>query len=191
MFHPLLSVAVAALALLAAAPARADMAEDYARLRNDLGPMLFGLDFDADAAYTEKMIAAAEGGWYPVEVVAGGPGLPDADAVARVCAANRFVIAPVDKLSFQVRTADRQVGTLVTTYAYTGHGLFEASTPVSKYLERLFGDDLSKVPAQTWMLSLRLNQSRGPVTVLMPTHDLMVLIPLAGIAYIYGRCPSP
>jgi hypothetical protein len=183
-------VVLAALSL-GPAPVRADPAEDYARIYHLLGPLAVARDPDADIAAAEAMIAALAGRWYPLQLLAGGgPEVPEAAMIPKTCALQAVEIAPADLYAFDARLVYRG-GEMVTRYQYSGQGLFLAWTPNSQIFHRLYGDNLASLKPVQYMYALRPSIRNGLVTLLMPSPDLLVFLPIGGGAEIWGRCPNP
>ena len=182
--------ALLALPTLGAQPASADAASDYEAAFHMLGPIMLSRPPADEFAAVNEMIATLEGHWYFLSLIAGDdPAMPSPQIIAKACELQKVEITAADVLSFDVVLSARD-NSVTTRYSYSRGGVFVATTPISQSLERLFGDKAATLPAAQYGIALYMGIRNGPVTLMMPSPDLLVLMPMGGGAEMWGRCPE-
>jgi hypothetical protein len=185
------SAALLALALaLAARPAAADPAADYARLAEALPGLTFATDPARLVAAQTGMLAGLPGRWAPVAaLMADGTTFPDAALLARACERSAFVAAVDGPLSVTL-TRDAATPPMVIRLTYAGGATWVASTDQAGYLASVFGDrPLAEIAPDMLYSALTQGPWLGELSLLPAGEDLLFVQPRARPAELLARCP--
>lgn len=182
--------------LLLAAPARADLAADYAaavRAFTLPGAPVGSMDPAlAETAWT-ALLPTLEGTWAPnLEILAQGPVLPDAGLLARHCEMQGARLKATGPRGFELRRpfgpADAR-DSYAERFDFLLGNTFQRSFDEAGYLRRLFPDGGEDARFASARASALMTAPRGEAMLFHPAPDLLVIVQPGRPAEFWRRCP--
>lgn len=171
---------------LAALPARADLANDYATLFQSL-PLDLSRDPAAQFASAEARIQAMAGRWVALSILAGdGPGPLDPAIIANACTRTTMDFLPVGGLGVEVTTGNAKSAAKARLQFVGGYD-FVGTIDGNTVLDRLIPDPADRRPDLSYRM-LTQHSLLGRVILLPVGDNILLLIAERRPPEIWGRC---
>lgn len=178
-----------ALVALAATPAVADPAADYARLRDALPDLDPARDAVGYVSAAQGVVQAMQGRWLMTSpaLLSGQKGLPPPGQLQDLCERAGMQATPDGPLGFTLSTPTRgQPFTLRMTWA--GGSSFLATMDFAGAMDRFFpGMKVEDTPGGALLQMAQSGQ--GHVALLPAGQDLMLMVPTSQPVQLLLRCP--
>lgn len=180
---------VLAACLAFAAPAFADPAADYARLRDALPQLDPARDAAGYLATAQALVQGMQGRWLVTNpaLMAGQDGLPPPDVLQQFCDRTGMQAAPDGPLGFTLTTpTEGQPFVLRMTWA--GGTSFLATMDFAGAMDRFFpGMKVEDTPGGGLLQMAQGGQ--GHVALLPASGDLILMVPTSQPVQLLLRCP--